>query len=398
MSTWDFSQDLDFGVDFYFGDDPVPQVADKTTVYERRKELNRTAQQRTRQKKKERSSNIEAQLAETTGQLHDLRLRQSQLEAQNRLLELVIPNNQAGLPASVPQQSLQAEVGEVVLEILERAGLNRTQQGAALMLTVHGYETEVKIEDIGRMSYAYVRKQARCLLDVDGNTELSHPSMTEMHQRGLEATAVLMCFSMCSPSNNGITHSLNMKDGTLFQEPPSADVLAKLLVAMDFSMSQQEDMLHLRRLFYGKLGQLARARAAVMDRLAAEVQHISDLPFNKAVTHDLADTTDWADQLCANGAEESRAHLFCAVALYGGITSSRQQAVLMVHYYPRAGGCKVLLDVLAQQNQEPSPERLAGGFGLDDLQHTANWQAVVFYVESLDASGVHGHCPLRPRY
>ena len=39
-----------------------------------------------------------------------------------------------------------------MLKILERSGLNRTQQGAALMLTVHGYETEVKIEDIGRMS------------------------------------------------------------------------------------------------------------------------------------------------------------------------------------------------------------------------------------------------------
>ncbi len=80
------------------------------------------------------------------------------------------------------------------------------------------------------------------------------------------------------------------------------------------------------------------------------------------------------------------------------ITSSRQQAVMMVHYYPRAGGYKVLLDVLAQQNQEPSAECLAGGSGLDDVQHTADWQAVVLYVKSLDASGVRGHCPLRPQY
>ena len=80
------------------------------------------------------------------------------------------------------------------------------------------------------------------------------------------------------------------------------------------------------------------------------------------------------------------------------ITSSRQQAVMMVHYYPRAGGYKVLLDLLAQQNQQPSAERLAGGYGLDDLQHTAGWQAVVLYVESLDARGVRGHCPLRPQY
>ncbi len=75
-----------------------------------------------------------------------------------------------------------------------------------------------------------MRKQARCLLDVDDNTKLSHPLVTEMRQRSPEATAVLMCFSMCSPSNNGITHSLHMKDGTLFQEPPPADTLAKLLV------------------------------------------------------------------------------------------------------------------------------------------------------------------------
>ena len=54
MSTWDLSQDFEFGVDFYFGDDQVPQVADKTTIHERQKELNRTAQQRTRQKKKVR--------------------------------------------------------------------------------------------------------------------------------------------------------------------------------------------------------------------------------------------------------------------------------------------------------------------------------------------------------
>jgi len=57
----------------------------------------------------ERSSNVEAQLAETTSQLHDLRLRQSQLEAQNHLLELAVPNNPAGLPVSAPQQSLQVK-------------------------------------------------------------------------------------------------------------------------------------------------------------------------------------------------------------------------------------------------------------------------------------------------
>lgn len=101
---------------------------------------------------------------------------------------------------------------------------------------------------------------------------------------------------------------------------PCCEVYACVQVAMDFSKRQQEDMLHLRRLFYGKLGQLSRARAAVMDRLPAEVQHITDVPSNKAIARDHADTTDWAEQLCANGAEESRTHLYCAVALYGGVS------------------------------------------------------------------------------
>ena len=42
----------------------------------------------------ERSQTVEAQLAETTKQLHDLRVRQKQLEARNALLEKVAKLNQ----------------------------------------------------------------------------------------------------------------------------------------------------------------------------------------------------------------------------------------------------------------------------------------------------------------
>jgi len=56
----------------------------------------------------ERSANIEAQLAEATSQLQHLRLRQRQLEARNRLLELAAANKQSASPASAPQRGLQA--------------------------------------------------------------------------------------------------------------------------------------------------------------------------------------------------------------------------------------------------------------------------------------------------
>lgn len=53
----------------------------------------------------ERAQNIEAQLSETTKQLHDLRVRQKQLEARNLLLEKVAKlNQQPSQEASEPAQ------------------------------------------------------------------------------------------------------------------------------------------------------------------------------------------------------------------------------------------------------------------------------------------------------
>ena len=77
---------------------------------------------------------------------------------------------------------------------------------------------------------AYVRKQAQCLLDMEGNVDSNNPSLDDFHQWGLEAQALLISFSFCNPNNIGIVHSLNMKDGTLFQEPPPEHAPADLLV------------------------------------------------------------------------------------------------------------------------------------------------------------------------
>ena len=92
---------------------------------------------------------------------------------------------------------------------------------------------------------------------------------------------------------------------------------------MNYSESQKQDILHLRRLFYGKLGQLSRARAAIMDQMPAAVQPSPVPPFNldiKFTANKLAETKEWADQLCANRAEESRAYLYCTICLSRGVS------------------------------------------------------------------------------
>ena len=101
------------------------------------------------------------------------------------------------------------------------------------------------------------------------------------------------------------------------------ELFAYVQAAMNYSENQQQDILHLRRLFYGKLGQLSRARAAIMDQMPAAVQPSPVPPFSldmKSTTNKLADTQEWADQLCANRAEESRAYLFCTICLSRGVS------------------------------------------------------------------------------
>ena len=76
------------------------------------------------------------------------------------------------------------------------------------------------------------------------------------------------------------------------------------------------------------------------------------------------------------------------------ILTSIQSALIMVHQYPRGADSKVMLEVLAQQLKEPSVQRLSEPFDVDNLQRAADWQQIVQYVDSLDATSLHGHTPL----
>ncbi len=66
----------------------------------------------------------------------------------------------------------------------------------------------------------------------------------------------------------------------------------------------------------------------------------------------------------------------------------------MVHQYPRGADSKVMLEVLAHQLKEPGVERLSAPCAMDDLQHAADWQGIVQYVDSLDANSLHSYTPL----
>lgn len=66
---------------------------------------------------------------------------------------------------------------------------------------------------------------------------------------------------------------------------------------------------------------------------------------------------------------------------------------MMVNPYPRCADSNELLELLAQRHNEKSIEELLNSADMDDLQHVANWETVIQYAASLDASNVHEHTP-----
>jgi len=76
------------------------------------------------------------------------------------------------------------------------------------------------------------------------------------------------------------------------------------------------------------------------------------------------------------------------------IQTCRQHAIAIVHSYPAIPEKGRLLEVLARQRGEPSKEVLMQSAGMDSLQHAANWQQVVEYLQNINADNLNQHVPL----
>ena len=76
------------------------------------------------------------------------------------------------------------------------------------------------------------------------------------------------------------------------------------------------------------------------------------------------------------------------------IQTCKQHATLLVHSYPAIPEKGRLLETLAAQRGEPSKEELMQPSGMDSLQHAANWQQVVDYLQYINMENLNQHVPL----
>lgn len=82
---------------------------------------------------------------------------------------------------------------------------------------------------------------------------------------------------------------------------------------MQHTDSQVQDWLHLRQLFYHKLGQLARERKTLLTNMTqnkVDMSHVSDK---------LSQMTSWSLEMKENGAEEYRVYCMFATAFLRGV-------------------------------------------------------------------------------
>ncbi|KAL3162039.1 hypothetical protein ABBQ38_009108 [Trebouxia sp. C0009 RCD-2024] len=244
---------------------------------------------------------------------------------------------------------------------------------------------------------------AQCLLDISDDSDSR--SLLDLQRYSLEVTALFVCcwISNAHKMMAAVTESLSTQYDCMCQEGMPKTEYEDLLVAMKFTEAQEQDLMHLRRLFYGKLGQLARERAALLKKMPAAVkegENREPLSFHSGFRHtadQLALTKEVADQLCANHAEESLVYMGYGFCLFRCIETSRQHALLMVNSYPKPVDPNTLLEVVAQHRDEPPIDILMSANLKDDLQHSANWELVKDYMLSLRPDNVHGHCPFLQR-
>ncbi|DBB06089.1 TPA: hypothetical protein ACH3X3_009648 [Trebouxia sp. C0006] len=161
--------------------------------------------------------------------------------------------------------------------------------------------------------------------------------------------------------------------------------------AMGHSEEQLQDLMLVRRLFCAQMGQPARDREALLNKLLSV--NCVDVNVLMYANGRLAQLTHLTTQLRNQAAAEFQMYLQLAAAFYRGIHTSRQLAAAMVHAYPHTPSYH-LLERLAKERGKPSMEQLAADTSVDGLQHAANWEQIETYLQKITMNNMHEYVPM----
>ncbi len=92
-----------------------------------------------------------------------------------------------------------------------------------------------------------------------------------------------------------------------------------LQTVVSYTPEQVKDLMHLRLLFYSRIGQLCRERKALLRHMADEQDVGANIGLDD-VSVRLSEVSDLAEQLRANGADEYRTYMQFSSAFSRGVS------------------------------------------------------------------------------
>lgn len=87
---------------------------------------------------------------------------------------------------------------------------------------------------------------------------------------------------------------------------------------LQYTEEQVLDLMHLRRLFYGKIGQLCRERKSLLKQMSCEQEVGPGIGLDD-VSVRLSEVSDLAERLQGNGADEYRTYMQFTAAFLRGV-------------------------------------------------------------------------------
>lgn len=88
---------------------------------------------------------------------------------------------------------------------------------------------------------------------------------------------------------------------------------------LQYTEEQEQDLMHLRRLFYGKIGQLCRERRAILKQMGTGHDLGAGVGLDD-VSVRLSEVSNLAERLQANGADEYRTYMQFTSAFLRGVS------------------------------------------------------------------------------
>ncbi|DBA95755.1 TPA: hypothetical protein ACH3X1_001309 [Trebouxia sp. C0004] len=335
-----------------------------------------------------RTESLEAQVALTAAQVQELQASQRQLEARNALLESVASN--------LTSDAQEASVAEADWSHLPASASD--QQRTLVLSVTDGVDLVRTVQDISRMPFtefvslytAYTRKIRQCLTQIAQQKGSTSDTMEDLHKWTSEVSAMLV-FLAVGNLRNYLSFTSSRLDGNI---GPSVSQLPDtfyqdFVTRLHLTEAQKIDLMHLRRLFYAKMGALKRERKQLLQHVpAGAAQSTLD-----ASTR-LADITAIAQQLHDNSAAEFKTYMQFGSAYRRGILTLKQQAVCTVKGFPYIPDKPRILEILAHQRSEMPILVLSQPLGIDDFEHHTNWQLVVNYLRMITKDNLHLYLPL----